>query len=547
MSKHLATLSRPCVFKIGTLMSGFLLWHENSIYLEVSMNMNIRQYKDKVKGCWLGKNIGGTLGGPFESQRGVFDLEFYTHDISQGVLPNDDLDLQLVWLNAAEKYGKSIDSEILGEFWLSYIVADCSEYGAGKNNLAMGFLPPISGWYNNTCKESCGCFIRSEIWACLAPGHPEIAVQYAYEDAIVDHSNEGVYAEIFCAALESAAFSESDRDKLINIGLSYIPQDCATTLAVRTAIDCYKASLTWKEARKKVLQTVPGCFGHVYEGNEVENDLPFSEVGFNAPSNIGLMIIGWLFGDGDFSKSICIAAGCGEDTDCTAATIGAIMGIICGASLIPQKWLDPIGDEIKTLCVDLTKGETIKIPKTITELTNRVGALMPTFMGSYCDIMCEEGVILNFNESNKLFDCGVFKGRIGKDIMVTTLFKDKLKEQPFGVKRKSVPYDVTFDYIDGIKIYEGIEKKIILHIENNLVKQQWLTVKWLLPPEWTVSPSVETVFNLNQRHAFIATSEAEYIITPNAINKGKYDLILEIKSNGRVGTMYIPITFISSI
>ena len=69
------------------------------------MQLTFKAYKDKVRACWLGKNIGGTLGAPFEGWRGVFDVDYYTHDLSAGVLPNDDLDLQLVWLNAAERYG----------------------------------------------------------------------------------------------------------------------------------------------------------------------------------------------------------------------------------------------------------------------------------------------------------------------------------------------------------------------------------------------------------------------------------------------------------
>ena len=175
------------------------------------MQLTFKEYKDKVKACWLGKNIGGTLGAPFEGYRGVYDVTYYTHDLARGVLPNDDLDLQLIWLHAAERYGKSLNAEILGEYWISYVTADWSEYGAGKNNLRYGLMPPISGWYKNHNKDSCGCFIRSELWACLAPGHPEIAVRYAYEDAICDHADEGMYGEIFCAALESAAFVENDR------------------------------------------------------------------------------------------------------------------------------------------------------------------------------------------------------------------------------------------------------------------------------------------------------------------------------------------------
>ena len=98
------------------------------------------------KGLFSGQEHRRDLGAPFECIRGVYDIDYYTHDLSLGVLPNDDLDLQLVWLNAAEQYGRGVDAEILGEYWLSYIVADWSEYGAGKNNLRYGLVPPNSGW-----------------------------------------------------------------------------------------------------------------------------------------------------------------------------------------------------------------------------------------------------------------------------------------------------------------------------------------------------------------------------------------------------------------
>ena len=217
------------------------------------MRLSYEQYIEKVKACWLGKNIGGTLGAPLEGKRGTFDIDYYTHDLSWGVLPNDDLDLQLIFLAAAEKYGKSLRAHHLAEYWLYLIPVDWSEYGAGKNNLRLGFVPPVSGNFKNAFKNSCGCFIRSEIWACLAPGHPEIAVKYAYEDGIIDHADEGVYGEIFCAAVESAAFVESDANKLIEIGLSYIPDTCAVAGAVRLAIDCYNRKLDWKQARKELL------------------------------------------------------------------------------------------------------------------------------------------------------------------------------------------------------------------------------------------------------------------------------------------------------
>ena len=68
--------------------------------------MAISDFTSKVRGCWLGKNIGGTLGAPFEGQQEFQDVSFYTQENLNGnPEPNDDLDLQLIWLTLAEYYG----------------------------------------------------------------------------------------------------------------------------------------------------------------------------------------------------------------------------------------------------------------------------------------------------------------------------------------------------------------------------------------------------------------------------------------------------------
>ena len=59
--------------------------------------INIHEFRDKVLGCWQGKNIGGTLGAPMEGTRQLGDISFYTQETAGRPAPNDDLDLQLVW------------------------------------------------------------------------------------------------------------------------------------------------------------------------------------------------------------------------------------------------------------------------------------------------------------------------------------------------------------------------------------------------------------------------------------------------------------------
>lgn len=159
--------------------------------------------------------------------------------------------MQIVWLAAVERFGRQANASILAEYWLSYVIPNWVEYGMGKANLRAGLVPPHSGVVDNPYQNSCGCFIRSEIWACLAPGRPDLAVRHAYEDAIVDHGAEGMLGEVFFAALQSAAFVEADKDTLLEIALSYIPSQSAVARCVQEARRCYRDGLSIDQAVRK--------------------------------------------------------------------------------------------------------------------------------------------------------------------------------------------------------------------------------------------------------------------------------------------------------
>jgi hypothetical protein len=212
----------------------------------------------------------------------------------------------------------------------------------------------VSGAYDNEkWQHSNGAWIRSEIWACLAPGCPAMAAKMAREDACVDHGQaEGTLAEIFTATIESAAFIEKDRDRLLQIGLSMIPKDSQVAIAVRAAMAARQAGRDWKAARLDVIKAS-------------------EKTGwFQAPRNVAYTILGWLYGDGDFGKSICIAVNCGDDTDCTGATLGSILGILHGTQGIPAQWSEPIGLTIKTVAIS-----GFQYPDTLGQLTDETVAM----------------------------------------------------------------------------------------------------------------------------------------------------------------------------
>lgn len=325
------------------------------------MKLNRETYKDKVKACWIGKNIGGTIGGPYEGKREILDVKGFLTEAGEP-MPNDDLDLQLVWLHAVEKEGaNNITAEKLGEYWLSFIPVAFSEYGIAMSNMRNGLMPPLCGDAdNNVWKHSNGAWIRTEIWATLAPAMPDVAVRYAIEDSKVDHGmGEGTYAAMFVAAIESAAFVITDLRKLIKIGLAKIPSCCRLYKTIELLCSLYDEGKSWIDAR-----------------NAIRNfNADLADGWFQAPSNVAFAVLGLLYGENDFKKSMLLAVNCGDDTDCTAATVGSIFGIMHGTKGIPKDWAAHIGDRIITCCINL--GVCFRRPQTCTELTERVVRLAP--------------------------------------------------------------------------------------------------------------------------------------------------------------------------
>jgi len=502
------------------------------------MWLNFETFKDKVQGCWTGKNIGGVLGAPFEGKRELLDVTYYTQDLSNGPPPNDDLDLQIVWLAAVERYGRNVNASILGEYWLSYIIPNWVEYGMGKNNLRAGLMPPLSGHVDNNYKDSCGCFIRSEIWACLAPGNPQLAVRYAYEDAIVDHADEGMYGEIFFAAVQSAAFVESDKDKLVEIGLSYIPEDCAVARCVKEAQRCYKDGLPLGEMRKKVHSAAPGTFG-IQPGklaDYVNSGIETGVAGFDAPENVGFTIGAWYYGGDDFGKALCHAVNCGEDTDCTAATLGALMGIISGAKALPEKWTSPLDDKIETLCIDNTS-LGVFVPKTATELTDRVLRVVPSFLGVHlCDIFAEGGYAIKVLEGDALMNPPEherLKG-INGNARLKPLHINELTASSNIVRYENPAFRTAIDYHGTPFFCTGEPRKITVTLSDNgfMRQQHWTNIRFIVPAGVDVLSGSEVMLPLNYNEGDRAEVTFEFVDT-SLFSGSKMEIIIDISLNGR--------------
>ena len=131
-------------------------------------------------------------------------------------------------------------------------------------------------------------------------------------DATLDHADNSVYAEQFLAAIESMAFVESDMNKLIQMGMNYIPVDSKLYMCFEMIIEMYNNKADWIDARTVVLNK----YSHPDFTNVVQN--------------LGFILIALLWGNSDMRDTINIALKCGYDTDCTCASAASVVGILNG-------------------------------------------------------------------------------------------------------------------------------------------------------------------------------------------------------------------------
>ena len=189
--------------------------------------------RERVLGCFWGKSIGGTAGMPFEGSEECPGLELCGLR-GGGMVANDDLDLQLIWLDALERHGASLGVSEMGRCYRAALDAHWDEYGVALRNLGNGLEPPWSGSYDNFFVCGLGAAIRSEIWAMVFAGRPEVAARWAAADASIDHAGEGVDAEVFNAVVEAVLLGGGSLAEALARGKAALPPSSLANLSSLT-------------------------------------------------------------------------------------------------------------------------------------------------------------------------------------------------------------------------------------------------------------------------------------------------------------------------
>ena len=377
-------------------------------------------YRDKVFGGWQGKSAGITLGAAQRGQMSPGRGNFYNPVPGQPAA-SVGLDFPLVWLHTLEEAGPDVASEDLAVAWLEHLDYSQDEWGYAALNLRRGLPPPASGAHANWFRHATGGVLRADFWAMIAPGAPQVAAAYAYHDAKLDHSEDGVWAAMFLAAVGSAAFFLSDPIILCTIGLAMIPRTCRTARAVKTAIAAWQRAASWLEARESVQNEV---------GSKNFTD---------APQNLGFFAVGLLYGGRDFGTSLCASVNCGYDAETTGGAIGAVMGIIKGSAVLPEAWIAPIGD----LVIPGLGMRDYDAPLSLVEVVERTVAVGRGVVSARCpDVAITEGAASITGGASNGTGAGNGSGAAGSAVSASFLSPPSVSV-PAGIANRFADLDLS--------------------------------------------------------------------------------------------------------
>lgn len=331
-------------------------------------NCNEAVLRDKIHGAWMGRICGCLLGKPIEGIRtdellpllkesGNFPMYRYIQstDITDEMCekyafrlkdrcyadtvtcaPVDDDTNYVVLANViVEKYGRDFTPYDVSRAWMNLQSknAYCTAERVAFRNFVNGYVPPYSAMYKNPYREWIGAQIRGDYFGYINPGNPELAAEMAWRDASISHTKNGIYGEMFIAAMLAYAAVNDNMEEIIRGGLAQIPASSRLYESVTGVMEDFHAGVS----RDK-------CFRKIHDAYDEHTDHGWCHTIANAM----IVTAALLYGGGDYGKSICMAVQTGFDTDCNGATIGSILGMKNGIGSIPEVWTKPVNGELKT-------------------------------------------------------------------------------------------------------------------------------------------------------------------------------------------------------
>ncbi len=260
--------------------------------------------------------------------------EGFTEPFMEFCPSDDDITYTLISLLIMEKYGKNFTVADVGKYWAEHLPVACTAEDVALKNLKKGIPAEKAGEIDNPYSNWIGALIRADGFGYACAGKPHEAARLAYNDAYLTHRRSGIYGEMLFAAAIAAAFSVESGIEAIKIGLREIPKESMLYKDIQWALNNLENVTDYKSARALVDERF--CGQHCVHTN----------------NNACLIVFGVYLGDGNITKAITETVAMGLDNDCTAATVGSIIGATVGFKGVEEKWYKGFNNTVKTYIKD---------------------------------------------------------------------------------------------------------------------------------------------------------------------------------------------------
>jgi ADP-ribosylglycohydrolase len=312
----------------------------------VSLKISSEELQDKIKGGWAGQVIGCTFGGPTEFRyEGTMIQDYqpiqWDNDLCKWFYENrpglyDDIYMDLTFVDVFEKEGLDAPASSHAKAFANADYSLWHANQAARYNILRGIMPPESGhWLYNPHSEDIDFQIEADFAGLMSPGMVNTASAICDKVGHIMNYGDGWYGGVYVAAMYALAFVSDDIEFIVTEGLKSIPAESQFYQCMDDVIRWWKQNpddwkQTWFECEKKWSSDI-GCPKGV-----------FSSFNIDAKINAAYIIIGLLYGEGDFGKTLEISTRCGQDSDCNPASAGGILGTMLGYKNIPEYWKAPL-------------------------------------------------------------------------------------------------------------------------------------------------------------------------------------------------------------
>jgi len=334
------------------------------------------EYRDKMMAGWIGQMVGVGWGAPTEFwyMEEIIPLEDVPAWVPEkaNVHEQDDLYVEMTFLRSMELYGLDVSIKQAGIDFANSAYLLWHANKAGRDNLRKGIAPPNSGHPAfSDHSDDIDYQIEADFSGLIAPGLPNMVIALGEKFGRLMNYGDGLYGGQFVGGMYAEAFFEDDPLKLVQAGLSCIPEGSQYAEAVRDVI-------RWHSEHPDDWEATWGLIQDKYHYNPDYRRHSCSGIAdkFNIDAKINgaYIVMGLLYGDRDLDQTTIIAMRCGQDSDCNPSNAAGVMFTTVGYSNLPERFTSGLDLETKFSFTEYNFPQLIDICEILaTEAVTRAG------------------------------------------------------------------------------------------------------------------------------------------------------------------------------